>query len=194
MHTTSVGLLNRLRHANPHDTAWQRLNEMYQPVIRSWLRRVPGLGDEVDDLTQEVMAVIVRALPSFERRRDGSFRAWLRQITLNRIRSHQKTLTRRPLVGSETVAQAVLQLADPNSDLARRWDEDHDRHVLQTLLALVKPDFEQATWEAFSRYAIKDEPPAQVAAELGMSVGAVIKAKHRVLKRLREEAGGFLDP
>jgi hypothetical protein len=32
-----------------------------------------------------------------------------------------------------------------------------------------------------------------VAPELGMSVNAVIQAKSRILKRLRQEAGEFLD-
>ncbi len=194
MNTTSVSLLDRLRRAGAQSADWQRLLELYQPVIQTWLRRVPELGNETADLTQEVLVVLFRELPSFDRRRDGSFRAWLRQITLNRIRSFRKTSGKRlHALGGEAVAPALAQLADSASDLARQWDQDHDRYVIAKLLDLVRPDFHDATWQAFSRCALKDEPPAQVAAGLGISVGAVVQAKHRVLKRLREEAGDFLD-
>jgi RNA polymerase sigma-70 factor (ECF subfamily) len=82
---------------------------------------------------------------------------------------------------------------DPNGDLAREWDYDHDRHVFQKLLATIRGDFSAATLDAFQRFAIDGIPAAKVGAELGMSVNAVLHAKARVLKRLREEAGELLD-
>jgi RNA polymerase sigma-70 factor (ECF subfamily) len=57
------------------------------------------------------------------------------------------------------------------------------------LLAIVQPDFEPKTWQAFSRFALEGLPAGQVAEELAMSESAVVKAKFRILKRLREEAG-----
>ena len=62
-----------------------------------------------------------------------------------------------------------------------------------TLRAAVRPDFNQETWDAFEQFALEGRPAADVARELNTSVNAVIKAKARVLKRLREEAGGFLE-
>ena len=61
----------------PHAAAWQRLHDLYRPLIRHWLAGVPGLGDEAEDLAQEVLVVLVRELPRFQRQREGSFRAWL---------------------------------------------------------------------------------------------------------------------
>lgn len=49
------------------------------------------------------------------------------------------------------------------------------------------------SWQAFTRFAIDGLSAADAAAELGLSVGAVIQAKSRVLKRLREQARDFLD-
>ena len=79
MTLTSLSLLQRLRRAEPGDADWKRFDDLYRPLVRSWLCRVPGLSSEVDDLTQETLIVIFRELPQFERRRDGAFRAWLRQ-------------------------------------------------------------------------------------------------------------------
>jgi RNA polymerase sigma-70 factor (ECF subfamily) len=194
MNTTSLGLLERLKHAQPNASEWRKLRDIYSPMIRHWLSRLPNLHDEVDDLTQEVLVVLFRELPSFERRRDGSFRAWLRQITVNRMCTFCKTRRKQPLaMGGPVIDQLLAQLADPTSDLARQWDQDHDKHVFQKLLAIVEGDFEPITWQAFTRFALKGRPAAQVAGELGLTESAVVQAKFRILKRLREEAGELLD-
>jgi RNA polymerase sigma-70 factor, ECF subfamily len=194
LNPTSLSLLDRLRNAARDAPDWQRLQDIYLPLIQSWLRRVPGVGDEADDLAQEVLVVLGRELPSFERRHDGSFRAWLRQITLNRIRSFQNVRRKRPRTGGGDETDALLaQLEDPASDLSRQWDRDHDKHVFQKLLALVKADFEPATWAAFTRFALDGRPAASVAEELGLSESAVMQAKFRVLKRLREEGRELID-
>jgi RNA polymerase sigma-70 factor, ECF subfamily len=194
MNTTSLGLLEGLKHAKPDASEWRRLRDIYSPMIHGWLSRLPYLQQEVDDLTQEVLVVLFRELPSFERRRDGSFRAWLRQITVNRMRAFSRTRRKQPLsMGGPETDQLLAQLADTTSDLARQWDQDHDKHVIHKLLAVVEGDFEPGTWQAFSRFALEGQSAAQVAEELGMTESAVVQAKFRILKRLREEAGGLLD-
>ncbi len=194
MNTTSLSLLDRLKRAGPDDPDWRKLRDLYLPLIRHWLSQFPSLGDEADDLAQEVFVALVRELPAFDRRRAGSFRAWLRQVTVNRTRAFCKARRKQPRAGPGGEVETLLtQLEDPHSDLSRRWDLEHDRHVFGKLLAAVRPDFAPATWSAFTRFALDGVPAAAVARESGLSESAVIQAKHRVLKRLREEAGGLMD-
>jgi RNA polymerase sigma-70 factor, ECF subfamily len=192
MNVTSVSLLDRLKVARPDASDWNRLQGIYLPLIGRWLARVPGLGVEADDLAQEVFVVLIREIPRFERQREGAFRAWLRQVTVNKVRSHRRKRHRRPTVGLDPANGFLDSLADPNGDLAREWDLDHDRHVFQNLLAIVQPDFQATTWEAFRRFALDGLPAAKVAEEMGLTVNSVVQAKSRVLKRLREEAGELL--
>jgi RNA polymerase sigma-70 factor (ECF subfamily) len=189
---TSVSLLDRLKVARPDASDWRRLQGIYLPLIRRWLARVPGLGDEADDLAQEVFLVVVRELPRFERRREGSFRAWLRRVTVNRARGHCRRRRRLPAVGLDPALGFLDRLEAPDGDLAREWDRDHDHHVFERLLAIVQPDFQPATWEAFRRFALDGVPAARVAEESGLSENAVLQAKSRILKRLRAEAGELL--
>jgi RNA polymerase sigma-70 factor (ECF subfamily) len=189
---TSVSLLDRLKLARPDASDWGRLQGIYLPLIRRWLARVPGLGDEADDLAQDVFLVVVRELPRFERRREGSFRAWLRKMTVNKALSHWRRRRRRLAVGLDPAAGFLDRLDAPNSELAREWDQDHDRHVFDRLLAIVQPDFHPTTWAAFQRVAVDGLPAARVAEELGLSENAVLQAKSRILKRLRQEAGDLL--
>jgi RNA polymerase sigma-70 factor (ECF subfamily) len=193
MQTTSLSLLERLKKAEPMASDWGRLQDLYLPLIHKWLSRVPGLRNESNDLAQEVLVVLFRELHSFERRRAGAFRAWLRQITVNRIRAFSRARHKQPLAGLEGVNQLLSQLEDPQSDVVRQWDLEHDQHVYQKLLAIVRPDFRPTTWQAFTRFALEGQPAARVAKELGMSESAVIQSKFRILKRLREEAGDLLN-
>ncbi len=188
---TSVSLLDRLKAARPDASDWNRLQGIYLPLIGRWLARVPGVGNEADDLAQEVFVVVIREISRFQRQREGSFRAWLRQVTVNKVRTHRRR-RRRTAAGLDPADGFLDSLADPNGDLAREWDMDHDRHVFEKLLAAVQLDFAATTWEAFRRFAVDGLPAAVVAEEMGMSVNSVIHAKSRFLKRLREEAGDLL--
>ncbi len=193
MNTTSLSLLDRLKEAGPESADWHKLKDVYLPLIRSWLAGVPGLRDDADDLAQEVFVVLLRGLPAFERRRHGSFRAWLRQVAMNRVRAFRKAGRKRGRArGDGETERHLAQLEDPKSDLARQWDRDYDLHLLRKLLAVVQPDFEPKTWQAFIQFALDGLSAAAVAQELALSESAVVQAKFRVLKRLREEAGDLM--
>ncbi len=189
---TSVSLLDRLKVARPDASDWKRLQVVYLPLIQRWLGRVPGLGDEAADVAQEVMVVVFREVPGFDRQREGSFRTWLRRVAVNKVRNYQRQRQRRPVVGLDPADGFLERLSDPNDNLAREWDRDHDKHVVEQLLTLVQADFTPTTWQAFHRFGVEGEPALRVAEELGLSENAVILAKSRVLKRLRREAGDLL--
>lgn len=192
MDVTSLSLLDRLKAVSPDASDWRRLQGLYLPLIERWLGRIPGLGDESADLAQEVLVVVFREVSRFERQRESSFRAWLRQITVNKVRGYRRKRRSEPLVGLDPADGFLERLTDPDGNLAREWDRDHDRHVVETLLAVVQGDFNPTTWEAFRRFGVDGEPAGRVAEELKLSENAVILAKSRVLRRLREEAGDLL--
>ena len=190
---TSLSLLDRLRRPDPDQGDWRRIHDIYLPLVTRWLARVPGLGDEAADLAQDVLLVLVREIPRFQRAREGSFRAWLRQNTANRVRDEGKRRRRRPISGLDPVGGFLDRLAGPDGDLAREWDLEHDRHVFQKLLSVVQPDFSPSTWDAFRRFALEGASAAEVARETGLSENAVLQVKSRVLKRLRAEGGDLLE-
>jgi len=190
---TSASLLERLCTA-PDEAAWRRLDEIYRPLIRRWLLRDPSLREEAEDIVQEVMGVLVRELPDFQRHRTGAFRRWLRVVTVHRLLDYQRSRGNRPRpTGAPPEEGPLAQLADPKSDLSRQWDEEHDSYVLRRLMELIAPLFESKTLAAFRRVVLDELAPAQVAEELGMSVNAVLLSKSRILSRLRQEAKGLIE-
>lgn len=193
MAETPISLLERLRLNDAG--AWQRLVDLYTPLLQHWARRSRLQDADADDLVQEVLRVLIKELPHFEHRgRPGAFRKWLRQTLVNRLKDFIRTEGRRPHgVGGSEFQRVLSDWEDPDSELSRAWDREYDRHVAARLLERILPDFHATTREAFVAVAIRGEPPADAARRLGISVNAVLVAKSRVLQRLRAEADGILD-
>jgi RNA polymerase sigma-70 factor (ECF subfamily) len=191
MNTTHPSLLDRLRDGG-NDGAWRRFDALYRPLIQRWVRQDPALRDDADDLVHEVLIILLRELPVFRRQRVGSFRCWLREVTYNQVRTFRRKQGRRPRIEGDG---PLAGLADANSDLSRRWDDEHNRHVVGRLLDLLDTDsaFDPVTVRAFRIVVFEGVKPAEAAATLGLSVGAVWLAKSRILKWLRQEAEGLLD-
>ncbi|MCA1685563.1 MAG: RNA polymerase sigma factor [Planctomycetia bacterium] len=180
MSYTSRSLLQKAR--DPSDSvSWRKLTDLYSPVIRRWVRPYVSQPADADDVVQDVLALLVRELPRFEHNNNpGAFRAWLRSLTVNRLRVVWRT--RRPLAGGDDLAEKFDQLEDPSSPLSRSWDEEHDRHVATTLLGSIRLEFQAATWHAFEATVLDGRPAPEVAADLGLSVNAVLIAKSQCSK------------
>lgn len=194
MYETSTSLLGRLaEHSTEAD--WLILNEVYRPFIHGVVSQYPDLASHADDVAQEVMLILMRELPTFQRQRTGSFRTWLRGITVNQMRMTIRKAKRFPQtpVSGIPLEQQIEDLANPMSQASLRWDQEHERIVFERIIEVVKSDFKPITWQAFQRYALDDQPPAEVARELGLSLNSVLLAKSRVLRRMRQEAKGLLE-
>jgi RNA polymerase sigma-70 factor (ECF subfamily) len=190
---TSISLLERLA-GTPTDDDWQRLNDLYQPLLRAWLARAGVPSADADDLIQEVLVVVFREVGGFERRGEGMFRAWLRTILVHRMRDFFRAQKHRPTAtGDSDFMRQLDELESPDSALSRQWDREHDEYVAASLLRRVKGDFAPATWQAFRRHVLEGEPAERVASELNLSLNSVLLAKSRVLKRVRQELAGFVE-
>jgi RNA polymerase sigma factor (sigma-70 family) len=193
MADTPVSLLDRLQQ-RPADADWQRLVDLYTPLLRDWLSRYQAPRQEDDDLIQEILRCVVAKIPDFRRQRTGSFRRWLQVITANCVNHYWRKQGGKPAAAGGDDGELLLaQLADPESPLDRTIDAEHNHYVLRRLLQLIEPEFRPQTWQAFRRHVLDGAPPAVVAEELGVSVTAVLIARCRILKRLRQEARGLID-
>jgi RNA polymerase sigma-70 factor (ECF subfamily) len=185
MNTTSVSLLQRLRRPD-EPGAWERFVHLYTPLIYHWACRAGLQQSDAADLVQDVFVLLLRKLPEFDYDRDGSFRAWLRTVTLNlwRTRLRRRGLPTDPGASPDGVAapDGVIELAEA----------EYRDQLVRRALELLRTDFETPTWRAFWECVVNDRPTAEVAAELGMNPGAVRTAKCRVLARLRQELEGLL--
>src|SRR5262249_176219 len=121
------------------EKAWKDLMELCRPLILGWLNRQGVPAGDLEDLSQDILFSVVRHLPAFEPSgRRGAFRAWLRTIACNRTTDYWRASNAGTRAsGGSSATIALQQLADPNSDLNRQWDEEHERYVLSCLSDLV---------------------------------------------------------
>jgi RNA polymerase sigma-70 factor (ECF subfamily) len=186
---TSRSLLGRVQADEPE--AWERLVHLYAPLVLHWCRH-SGLQDQdVADIFQEVFQAVVVYVGGFRKERQGdTFRGWLRRITQNKLRDHFRRLGRDACAtGGSSAQDRFAQLPAPQGGEERISQDEGERHLFARALELIRAEFAARTWEAFWQTAVEGREAKDVAADLGMSPGAVRVAKSRVLHRLREELG-----
>ncbi len=82
MPDTQDSLIAQLRDANNFD-AWEAFAQIYRPVVYR-LARARGLQHaDADDLSQQVMMSVARAIPNWQREPQARFRHWLARIVRN---------------------------------------------------------------------------------------------------------------
>ena len=83
--TTRPSLLLRLRDPKD-DEAWQTFLETYTPLVCAYCRRRGVQASDVADVTQEVMAQVMRSISDFSYQAErGRFRDWLGTITRTKL-------------------------------------------------------------------------------------------------------------
>jgi RNA polymerase sigma-70 factor, ECF subfamily len=191
---SSVSLLARVRANDP--AAWDRLVSLYAPLILAWCRRWDLQDQDAADVFQEVFQAVATHIGNFHRNHPGdTFRGWLRTITANKVRDHFRRRGRDPQgAGGTDALTRLAQLPAPvPADDDAMAEPEPDSGLFGRALALIRDQFEERTWKAFWGTAVEGRSPKDVAADLGMSVGAVRVAKSRVLQRLRDELGDVIE-
>ena len=185
-----------LRGAGARDpAAWQRLVNLYSPLVRHWCRQVRGsvrrysgcLAGDICDRLREDRNVC-----------PGSSRDNIPRLGLAGLPS---TSSRNTLAGGGeaavggTDAQKRFQqipAEERGTDVELSESAGELIELYRSALKQVQNQFEDRTWKAFWRVTIENASPAEVAAELGMTANAVRQAKSRVLRRLKEELGELI--
>jgi RNA polymerase sigma-70 factor (ECF subfamily) len=185
---TPASLLERLRLPS-EQSAWDRFVRLYTPLIYSWARRVGLQSADAADLVQEVLTTLLQKLPTFTYDRQGSFRAWLRTITLNKWRDRCRRLAVRP---HEVTGNPQLDVAEPDGDDSFA-EPEYRQQLVARALELMQTEFQSTTWKACWEFAVVGRPVGEIARHLRISENAVYLAKARVLLRLREELAYLLD-
>jgi RNA polymerase sigma factor (sigma-70 family) len=181
---TRCSLIVKLR--DPADSAaWREFVAIYEPLVYRLARR-KGLQDaDARDLCQDVFHAVAKAIDRWEPGR-GSFRGWLSRIARNLMIN---VLTRRKFQprGSGTSSIQDLLEAQPAVDPSATaiFEIEYERCLFRWAADEIRSEFTPSTWQAFRQTALEDRPPSEVAAELGLSVGAVYVARSRVLARLK---------
>jgi RNA polymerase sigma-70 factor (ECF subfamily) len=183
---TSASLLGRLG-GNPNDAAaWEEFVRHYGAKILQWCRRWKLQEPDAQDVTQSVLLKIARRMRTFRYDPTQSFRGWLKTLTRAAWYDWLAEQDRPDRASGESGVRELLRTVEGRDDLERKLEEEYDRELLEAAACRVRLRVEPQTWEAFRLMAYEGLSGAEVAARLGMKIGAVFVAKSRVQKLLQQ--------
>ena len=169
--------------------AWESFVDLYGPIIFAFARHRGCAACDAADVVQEVLTKVTRRMRTFEfDPAKGRFRTWLYTVVKTHLIDRSRRESARPhLVMDAGTDQIINQRQDESEDPNEIWETEYRRQLLHRALPTLRAQFSHKTWTAFRRTALEDVDPAQVASELGMTLGSVYVAKSRVLAKLREK-------
>ncbi len=190
--TTSLSLLER---AKANDAAaWERLRDLYVPLVFQWCRQSGVRAADVPDVGQEVFVAVADGLLRFRRDRDGdTFRGWLRTLTRNKIadmrRQRQGGLD---AAGGSDAQRQFTQIVfdDPSEEISPAGEVEI---LYVRAIEIIGSEFPDWYKVAFLRVVVDEHRPEDVAADLEKRTSAIYNAKSRILRRLREEFADALE-
>lgn len=162
------------RAASGDGAAFAALYDAYASRVRRFLRHQLGDADVAEELLQRTFVKMIEALPRY-RSRGLPFGAWVFRIARNVVIDHRRTS--HPGVSLDAVVGHASDAGDPVAAAER----GHDRARLRSALDALPPDQREVlVWRFFA-----DLTPAETAALMGRSNGAVRVLQHRALAALR---------
>jgi RNA polymerase sigma factor (sigma-70 family) len=184
---TSPDVLKRVGQDPVDQAAWMAFVAYYGPKIRAWCSQRGLQAADAEDVTQDVLLRLARALRTFTYDPSRTFRGWLRVVTEHALADFFAARKRRPRAGGEDSALLALATAEARDDLLALVSKEFTQVVVSQACAVVRARVEPQTWEAFRLVACEGWSGEAVAERLGMNVAAVFKAKSRILGFIRQE-------
>lgn len=187
MNPTRRTLLHRLRAGND-PCAWEVFYDLYRRPILAYACKLGLETDACQDVLQETMVALMRALPSFvyDPAR-GRFRNFLLTIVHRRTLAAFRRARCRPAVLADPPETANLpdERPGPMDRMADEstWREGLVAEALRRLAA--SGDVAPETFAVFRASVVDGAPVADVAARFGLRPNAIYQIRHRVLTRLR---------
>ena len=191
--STSSSFLDRVKARD--EGAWRRLESVYGHLVLYWCRYYGVRREDRADVCQDVFRAVAVSIDSFQRdQTGGTFRGWLRTITHSKVADHFRRQKRQAdAQGGTDACERFLKIPDGDSASDSEAGDQEMAIIVNRTLDLIRPEFEERTWQAFWRAAVEGQPSGVVAEALKMTPGAVRQAKSRVLHRLRGELHQLLE-
>ncbi len=190
---THASLLERLKDLDDQDS-WQQFYTTYRKLIFSFAIQHGLSGTEAEEVVQETVITAARNLPEFRYDpRQCSFKTWLFNLTLWRIRDQIRTrqpectsIHRQP--GETDRTGTFERLPGPEGDrMAAIWEQEWKKDLLERALQKVRAKVDEKQFQIFDLYAVQEWPALKVARSLGVSLAQVYFSKHHVSRLLSKE-------
>lgn len=166
--------------------AWLRLVKAYGNLVCWWCHKGGIPAQDVDDVSQDVLAGVAASLSNFQHK---SFRGFLWRVTYNKIQDYWRTRNRHPVAAGGSSIQEVLSNIEVESSQSVGVVDTATRIVFDSIVQLVREEFSERDWQVFWEYAVDGKNATSVAESHDITRNQVFLAKSRILRRIRSQFG-----
>lgn len=191
---TRSSLLGRLKDWEDQES-WSQFFETYWRLIYNFSLRSGLSHEEAQEAVQETVVAVAKNIGKFQYDpKVCRFKTWLLSVTRSKIanqlarRARQPSATHHPAPDGSDSTPLLNRLPDEQSDpLERVWDEEWQKNLMETAIQRVKGRVSIEQYQMFDLFVLKQWSAGEVAKTLGVTIGHVYVAKHRVSKLIRRE-------
>jgi len=158
----------------------------YAPRVYSVARRMLGNDPDAEDVTQEVLLLVVRKLDTF--RGEAGFTTWLHRVTVNAALTHRRKQKRRhehqvdaPLDVLSDRSNAPIACSVPASP-----DQKLLQHEMREVIEAAISQLPEIYRDVYVLADVEGLSNAEVGEMLGLSVPAIKSRLHRARLMMRE--------
>ena len=189
---TRQSLLSRLKHWDDRESWYEFFQTYWRFIYRVAIRS--GLSEsDAQDVVQETIIAVSRQMPNFKYDPSkGTFKGFLSKTahfcSLDRKRKNKQEAKRHAeLPPGTSGTDPIDKLVDPASMTPPNWDEEWEWNLVQVAIQNVKAKIKPKHFQIFDWYVLKHMASTEVATKLGISIGQVFLAKHRITALLAKE-------
>ena len=167
--STSNSLL--LRACGGEAIAWQRVVQIYGPLVYSWARKTGLQPQDAADVTQDTFLAISTRLTQFRSDRPGAtFRGWLRTIARNKSADLVRERVGKATVRGGTVnlmaLEALRDVSNSEKDCSSvsdslEADKQDKQAIVRRIMSILRGSFEKHTWQAFWQIEVDGRTPVK---------------------------------
>jgi RNA polymerase sigma-70 factor (ECF subfamily) len=190
---TRASLLERLKNWED-DSTWQEFFAIYRRLIFSAARKSGLTDDEAEEVVQETLISVAKTIKDFRYDRGRcTFKSWLGHLTRKRIadqfRKRKKEHALKPFPASDaTGTPPIERIPDEQAAKAEElWEEEWQTNLIHAALRNLKTEISAEQFQIFDLYVVRKLAATEVAADVGVNLGQVYLAKHRVGRLLKKE-------
>ncbi len=191
---TNWSLVRKIASPTCDEQTWTEFYGLYRRLVYGVARRMGLTHDEAEDAVQDTMTSMLAKLPDFQADPEGgSFRSWLLKIARWRIgdvlRDRPARKPEHHLGWDETGGTSTEERRpDPATvDVDALWEEQWKKSLYDEAMARVRQMVSPAQFQIFDFYVVREMPVLRVAKSLGVNIGSVYLARHRILQLIRAE-------
>lgn len=187
--STSLSLLRQIQSGAHQEDAWSEFVARYGSRIYEWCLNRNLQPSDAEDVSQNVLIKLARALRTFEYRQTGSFRGWLRRVTENTLVDFFRDRQRKQ--GATSIRAEQLDSMEARQDLIERIESAFDLEIMDTAIQQVRDRISEKRFRAWEMAALQGLAARDIAGQLGMKIASVYTARNQVQELIRQSIQGL---